>query len=323
MYDLRKKLNTVLTLQLFLLLLLSFVSCQKSKSDNIDAYIHQGNTNGNIQNNGYIIDYEEWYYYSCYRQLNRVKKSDERIKEQLTQNLCFELNAMENRIYMIEGSPGRAFSTDYDGKNKHFITDERVANLITVDNLLFYRLSTDDERWGQLYRTDLNGISHIMLAENIREFAIDDGYIYFANGLDNYSLYKMDMEGNNATKLNDENSSSINVLSGYVYYTNMTYDERNDSLCKIKSDGSEKTILSIDSCWNLNVYGEYIYYRNQTEEGKIYRMKLDGTETDQISDIINCTYINTVADKLTFYCINEQTFYISNLDGTDIKKISR
>ena len=48
----------------------------------------------------------------------------------------------------------------------------------------------------------------------------DGEMIYFLNDRDDYSVYKMRPDGSDMTKLNDNDSSYMNVLGEYVYYCN-------------------------------------------------------------------------------------------------------
>lgn len=83
----------------------------------------------------------------------------------------------------------------------------------------------------------------------------------------------------------------------------------------------DKILLSDDSCWGINLHDNYIYYRNQTQQGRVYRIKVDGSENKVIIDKANCTSLNVV-DNFIVYRIPESTggCFKANLDGSSIEK---
>ena len=66
----------------------------------------QGNTNGNIQNIGYVVKTDDYLFYSGGGRVYRVSlESSERT--QILRNLCENINIVGNWIYYTQGSPGR------------------------------------------------------------------------------------------------------------------------------------------------------------------------------------------------------------------------
>jgi hypothetical protein len=312
----------IISAVLFVLLLLMGCTRLIPSSDDKTSHIKQGNTNGNIQEIGYILKDKNWEYISCYGALTKHEYDSRRIIP-LNEEPSYNLNIEGKYIYYIEGSPGRVWRIDVDGCNKTKIIDDDVENLIVMGENVFYRLSTEDERWGQVYRTDLDGRNKRLIISKSTRFAINGGFIYYSNGDDGNSLYKSDLEGNKTEKLNNEYTSSINVDSGYVYYTVLLDNDGTDNPYRIRTDGTEKVKLSEYSCWNLNVYNCHIYFRNQSEKGKVYRMDIDGRNMVKLSDIEQCTYINVTEDTVTFNSIFEGIYYRCSLDGDNIEQIQK
>ncbi|MCK9478120.1 MAG: DUF5050 domain-containing protein [Firmicutes bacterium] len=160
-----------------------------------------------------------------------------------------------------------------------------------------------------------------MLANSIVGFAIDNGWIYYSNAEDNDSLYKMDLNGENITKLNNEYSSNINVELDYVYYTDFNGD---NSLYKIKTDGTDKTLVSPEAFGLENLHNGYIYYSNRMHDGRIYRMKTDGSENELIIDSENCVSLNVVDDFLIYRTLElNDGYFKANLDGSNTERWAR
>lgn len=279
-----------------------------------------GNTNGNIHNDGTVILNNDWVYYTNFDENNHLYKkkvngSDN--KQLVNDHYSYNLNIIENYIYYISGTPGSIYRVDINGKKDELLIDTKAENLIVTDENIFYRLSYDND-WGKLYRTDLNGKNEVLIAESIIEFSLSDGWIYYSNREDNNSLYKMDFNGENITKLNNKYSININVEGGYIYYTDFNEGQK---LYSIKTDGTGELLLSSDICWEINLHDDYIYYRNQTQQGRIYRMKIDGTDNRVIIDHINCVSLNITNDFLIYRIPNSEGGYFkAELDGTNNKK---
>lgn len=102
--------------------------------------------------------------------------------------------------------------------------------------------------------------------------AENGGWIYYKNGADGGSLYKIRMDGTDKMKLNSEVSSYISVAGGWVYYCNQF------CISRVRTDGTgRETIYKDLKASQPYVYGDWIYFF-ALDSGKMYRMRLDGTE---------------------------------------------
>ena len=122
-----------------------------------------------------------------------------------------------------------------------------------------------------------------------------DGWIYYTNGGDGGSLYKMRPSGAEKTKLNDEPSDSINVVDGWVYYRN--YEE--GYLYRVRTDGTDRTLLCSDKTADALVVAGWIYYANTGDNRALYRVRTDGTDRMPLdSASTNSSCINVVGDTI-------------------------
>jgi len=268
-------------------------NCSSSK-ENINLQNHLiGNTNGNIQRGGLVLINNGWIYYTNRDDNDHLykKRPDGSENEQLVRgHYSYHLNYMDGWIYYTAGIPGEVWRIREDGTKNGRIINKNVDNLIVTEQNIFYILAYDND-WGKFFRTDIDGKGRVLLANSIIRFAIDNGWIYYSNAEDNDSLYKMDLTGENITKLNNEYSSNINVELDYVYYTDFNGD---NSLYKIKTDGTDKTLVSPEAFGLENLHNGYIYYSKRMHDGRIYRMKTDGSENELIIDSENCVSLNVV-----------------------------
>jgi len=164
---------------------------------------------------------------------------------------------------------------------------------------------------------DLNGKNEKVLSQDVDSFSLDENWIYFSNSFnDEYNLYKMDTNGENVTKLNDECSRCI-ILSGeYVYYT--SHWEDGEKLIRIKIDGTQRELVSVNQCQRINLHGNYIYYRNMSDSGNLYRMNLDGSDDVKLFD----GYVSTINITDDFIAYARRVdgisgYYMANHDGSN------
>ena len=90
-----------------------------------------------------------------------------------------------------------------------------------------------------------------------------------------------------------------------------SYESNEGKLYKIKEDGSNITKISDDSVLYINVLEDWIYYFNYSDGGKLYKIKTDGTEKTKLN--------NDISQQITV--VNEWIYYINFSDNNKIYKI--
>ncbi|HAG10266.1 MAG TPA: hypothetical protein DCK76_02500 [Desulfotomaculum sp.] len=129
--------------------------------------------------------------------------------------------------------------------------------------------------------------------------------IYYSNLKDQGKLYKMKVDGSEATKITDDLAWYINVTGDDIFYSGG--DGWN--LTKIKTDGSGKTVLDTQA-YHVNVINGWIYYtKGFLQDGKMYKMKTDGSNRTQISE-------DHISDLVA---TNNAIYYSSDYYGKSIK----
>lgn len=286
---------------LFLLLCLSGCAFERPARQ-----YEYGNTKGNIQENGYIVESDGWIYYTNHNDNDFLYRcrADGGENERLTTNRAYEINALGGWIYYVNGSPGKVYRIKPDGSENEALLDQKSRNLIVTDQYIFCIKSLDED-WNKLYRLDVGGGGKEVICDSVAEFAVDGSEIYYTNENDNYSLHSMDVNGNNDRKINSDYSRCINVVEDKIYYSNHS---DNDRLYSVNKDGSGRSVVSYDSCWNINIYNGIVYYRNQSRGGGLHKMNLDGSEDVELANG-NVSYINATDNLILYYQITEDSGY--------------
>ena len=145
-----------------------------------------------------------------------------------------------------------------------------ALGVFTVVNIISKRVHYNDE--GAVGNTAGNINNGGLFAEN-------DGRVFFSNPYDRGYLYSMNP---------DE--------SDYVYYyldtadggTGLGYVVRTFGLYRSNKNGSNAVCLDRTACTAMQLVGNYIYYQryNNTDFTKTYKVKIDKTENEKVSDVI-------------------------------------
>ncbi len=119
-----------------------------------------------------------------------------------------------------------------------------------------------------------------------------DGMVYFANPNDGDSLYVMNVDESDVTKLANDRIYYINSDAHYLYYSrnnNRDYSQMSflnvntNSLCRIDHDGSDIMILDDDICDVCALSKNTVYYLHYdtTDATTLYRVGIDGVTREQ------------------------------------------
>lgn len=136
-------------------------------------------------------------------------------------------------------------------------------------------------------------------------------WIYYSNSSDNWSLYKVKVNGEDKTKLFDSGVYDINVSGEWVYIT-VNNGLESGTLWKVKVDGTESNIL-IDNVVGVYLEEDSIYY-NSTIDGGFYKIDIDGKNKIQL--------VNEYVDGFGFYYYDDW-FYYFDIINFSMNKINR
>ena len=262
------------------------------------ADIKEGNTISNIRNYGYTAKKGSWYYYIAASE-DQTKPAIYRSKKDGSQKeLLYEhagnvlgLNIYDDYVYFI-------LIDDEKNETNTKLSNEESADLVN----------------NKICRMKLNGdnvevINNNEFHNNCYEIYVIDGKVYYI-GIDT-NIYCMDLNGQNKTKLNNDETGYLGITEDYIILNVKKGMELPDSenadpatattvyeTKVMKRDGSDLHSLTGERLYSISVVGDYIYY--VTEGKAIYKVKVDGTDNTLISDEYTAYNMN-VTDKYIFY----------------------
>lgn len=141
-----------------------------------------------------------------------------------------------------------------------------------------------------------------------------NGKVYFSNAYDNGTLYVMNSDETEVTKLSDAKPSYINASEAYlVYYQTSAQAEdglgsmvQNMGIYRSDLEGNNIECLDDSVCTALILTGNQIYYQHydNKEYTRLYKADLSGKNIIEVNDAI----INP-------HCVVNETIYFNGTDG--------
>lgn len=184
---------------------------------------------------------------------------------------------------------------------------------LNLGNLIFF---PDKENNNKLSTTEKSTSNSYVLNDNIKDtfnYPVEslitiDNSIYFSNTSDNNSLYKLDYQRNEFTKVNNNSVYNLTSQSKELYYINRT---DNNKLYHYNLANSTSYSLSDDSCGKFIINGNSILYQNLSDGAKLYSISIDGNNRKKLTD-------NSV-DSFTVY--SGQILFINSDENNSLYKL--
>lgn len=224
------------------------VSCTGRSEDQKAA---MGNSNDNIANLGYAAALDEWIYFrneADHASLHRIR-TDGSETAKLNEDRPIFLNALAGWIYYMDlDEPGeeQIIRIRPDGSERTLITEIPAYYMRIAGEWIYYINLT-----GQAEDPDTN------------------------------RLFRMKLDGSDPQKITDRPTWFFAVAGPSIYYL----DTAEGVIRKVNADGTGEESISAQRVRRFAVDEQYIYYLKGPElTAGIWRMKLDGTEPEQLSE---------------------------------------
>ncbi|MDP5273712.1 DUF5050 domain-containing protein [Chengkuizengella axinellae] len=182
---------------------------------------------------------------------------------------------IEDQILYTNTSDDGIYSINKDGTNKRTITEDSSHQFIVQDTWVYYVNASDQHK---LTKIKLDGTEKEVLSdEEIDSFLINGEWIYYVNSTQEFRLYKMKNDGSSKLIVSKDSVKNVKIFEDWIYYLNES------NIYKMNTDGMEHDLVSNEYIQFFQISEDWIYYRTEGVGGNLWRMKLDGTNKDQIS----------------------------------------
>ncbi|MDR0812588.1 MAG: DUF5050 domain-containing protein [Oscillospiraceae bacterium] len=274
-----------------------------------------GNTNGNINNGGYVIKTGKYLFFSPGTTIG---------------DTVYRLDVETNSVTVFDNtkdSPGQP-ATDING-----IT----GNFNVYNDRIYFSAMNPNRHLDGLYSSDLEGAGHREEQNNrsfefLGKFIIADGRLYywwgFENAPDYISRFSLSTKYNARITETQDYYFSVNITADKVYYTAMKnidpdkhYEAKVENLragqiYSMKLDGSEAEQLSEQLAINLIADGDWLYYIN-FDTLRLEKMNIDTLQVEVIGTEA-CSGFNIADGKI--FCAADTGINILDFDGKVLKK---
>lgn len=296
---------------IFLLALIAFgiIHYINGRTKFNDTYVN-GNTAGNLYNGGLFCEYDGILYFANpndHFRLYSMPITGGAIEKICDDTVTF-LNVDEHYIYYARNN--KTDNSDFsflrwnnnslcrikkNGKDRVILDSDPSMYVSLLGNYLYY-LHYDKETATSMYRVKIDGSEKELVEEQPYYTCSTNGSYLYYNGLENdHNIYSLNTETNSRQTLFEGNCWMPIVDNGTAYYMDVS---NNYCLTRVDLHTGETRALTDERIDCFNVYGSYIYYA-RNEEPALCRMKIDGSENEEIASGIY-TDIN-VTSRFTYF----------------------
>ncbi|MEA4913848.1 MAG: DUF5050 domain-containing protein [Christensenella sp.] len=229
-----------------------------------------------------------------------------------------------------------------EGGNDGMALDQGLATYITVaDGYLYYNMAESADDYG-IYRMRLSGEGKDLVVKSYGEFQIVGDQIYYADTMFAYSdeqqnsgsdtvkssechLMRANLDGSNPVEIIAKPTFYFSVFDDGILYQD---DNDNSALHVCALDGSADCKIADGFAFNPIYDGEFVYYTKRIELAdenvSVWRVKLDGTQVEKISDQQVTDSFLLFEDKI-YYTNGEDSdrVYCMDKDGSNIALVTQ
>ncbi|GEM_PF-2686934 len=139
---------------------------------------------------------------------------------------------------------------------------------------------------------------------------------------EDHNIYRVNPDGSGKTKISDDTAYSFTLVDNYIYYQKESDNPSEDNKgYRMNLDGTGKTQIQ-ESFYNSKLVDGWLYF-DDMGDGKIYKMKGDGSSKTVLNDKIS--QIVDVANDWVYYIefVDETSalLYRMKIDGSEKTKI--
>lgn len=306
--------------------------CYSNRTIWNDSYVN-GNTAGNLYNNGLFCEHNGTIYFSNpndHHYLYSMPSSGGEAT-MLCDDIASYINADDNYVYYVRnnaGSDNSKFSflhvntnslCRYDLRNKKVTVLDSDPSIYAslIGNYLYY-IHYDTETASTLYRVKIDGSEKEQVNSNPYFTCSANGQYFYYNGIQNdHNIYQLDTSTGTTNLIYEGNFWMPSATNESIYFMDCA---QNYALAKLDLSASTATVLVPDRIESYNVYGDVIYFQKNDTEGNAALCSIH-TDGSNYKEILSGNYTNiNVTSQYVYFSEygNEDLIYKmpTNGDGT-------
>lgn len=321
------KKRTYILLTILLLLLFASLILYTLFGDQIalNPYGTIGNTAGNLNNGGYVCEYNGKVYFSnTYDNgsLYSMDVSEENFEKLNDVEVCNILAGGDFLYYFRSGAAGdaglgtvrsvKSFNRcELNGANTTALTKDIIIYGQLADNYLYLLTAEAENETPLFYKLKIDKSEKVELADYaINPASVSNGIIYYNGTQSDHYLYGLNTSTDRTAEVWQGNLWYPTVDGDYIYYLDVANNYR---LCRYSLSQNTEEVLTNDRVDCFNVGNGFIYYQKNSTSPCLMCMRTDGSDAQLIAEGI-FTNINMTSQYVYFQEYgNDTTVYHSYL----------
>ncbi len=249
-------------------------------------------------------------------------------------------NAKNDILSTKEMQKGRVGNTNYNIANGGQVDEENGWLFYSLDDGL-YKCKEDGTEKTKIFNSeygvyDINVIDEWVYFRDLgiyriktdgtyyEQIAAEDirGGVHLVDGkIYNGSEYRMNFDGSGKERIYNNNVASgytLNIVDGYIYFFDTESYTENEKIYKMKLDGSDPQAIYDGRTDYMIVDNGWIYFADYDNKD-LYKMKTDGTEKQLVAEAhVMCILENNG----WIYYVSDGGIYKIKTDGTEKRLLS-
>lgn len=213
--------------------------------------------------------YDGQLYYATDKNVLRIDPKTMR-EDVLCDSHTGQFYIFDNTLYLYDNATLYLYKIDPDDKKLTQLNGAMDYLSLQIVGEKLYYIAPD--RGNSIYRCDLDGGNDMLVSSNSYEsFCIYEEKLYA--GTEN-GLTRMDLNGGNPERLTTLPARSPNVSDGGIFYVS-----GNDRTLEwLSFDGKMRYTVVSERTGSFNVAGQWIFYQNMDDDGKLWRVRVNGSD---------------------------------------------
>lgn len=283
----------------------------------------RGNTAGNLNNNGMFCESDGKIYFANPYDKNMlyVMDSDCSNIKKLNQDHVCSLNVYGPYIYYVKNNytPESALAVfrgqllgvvrcNLKGTNIKTLYDSVAGVINLYGNEVYYQHYSDEDALS-FYKVNIDGTNNTRINDNgYYPASIYNDTLYYVNTANNHNIYSYNLKNKQVAPYLEANAYMVDMQGDYIYYIDL---DAKYSLVRVNTATKDKEVLvngREGKCISYNIYGNSLFYHVEGEAPALYRMNVDGSDNTFIKSG-NITNISCTSQYTFFQMFGTPSLY--------------
>ncbi len=326
----RKKRNIGIAFFIVAALIVVSILYHNSQKVIYNDYAINGNTPGNLYNQGLFCEINNTVYFSNpsdeYTLYSMTPQEEN--KKQLSEDSVYYINGDDHYLYYArhnnsDESPMSFLNVSRNslcrikpnGKGLEILDDDPCNYVALLQNSLYY-LHYNEKEATTLYSIEIDGKDQTQVTEEAIYPCCSIGNKIYYNGVNkDHNIYVKNTVTGSASVIKQANAWMPVVDSGYLYYLDCENNYRLTRVTISESDqtGDTEEVLTSQGISSYNLYGDYLFY--QTIDSKNPGMYLMDLSTRTETCIAEGNYNNiNVTSGYVYFSVFDDTGRMYHMD---------